>query len=133
MVSGLLSDRGAAYQLLEAWRVGAFVLLYSDAIYAEYADVLPRPKFARYHLTPEIIAAFLRRVRRHGRRVTPRRRLPITVRDPKDDMVLAAALGGHADYLVTGDADLLDLRGRPELGTLQIVPVAEFLAILKQP
>jgi putative PIN family toxin of toxin-antitoxin system len=132
VVSGLLSNRGAAYLLLEAWRADAFVLLYSDDLYAEYADVLPRPKFARYHLTPEIIAAFLRRVRRRGRRVTPRRRLPIAVRDPKDDMVLAAALGGHADYLVTGDADLLDLRGRPEVGTLHIVTVPEFLTILNQ-
>lgn len=32
------------------------------------------------------------------------------VRDPKDRHVLAAALCACCDYLVTGDADLLDLR-----------------------
>jgi putative PIN family toxin of toxin-antitoxin system len=133
VVTGLLSDRGAAFQLLEAWRAGAFDLLYSDAIYVEYADVLPRPKFARYNLTPEIIAAFLTRLRRHGRRVKPRRRLPVDVRDPNDAMVLAAALGGRADYLVTRDQDLLALRDQPALADLRIVTVQEFLATLRQP
>ncbi len=132
IVSELLLRRGAPYELLVAWRAGAFVLLFTERIYEEYVRVLPRPKFARYGLTPEIIVGFLASLRARGRRITPRRRLPITVRDPKDDMVLAAALGGHADYLVTGDADLLDLRSRSELGTLQIVTVREFLAVLEQ-
>jgi uncharacterized protein len=39
--------------------------------------------------------------------------LPATVkRDPDDDVVLAAALGGRAAHLVTYDRDLLDL-GKP--------------------
>ena len=132
IVSGLLLRRGAPYELLVAWRAGAFVLLFTDRIYEEYARVLARPKFARYGLTPEIIAGFLTSLRARGRHVVPRRRLPITVRDPKDDMILAAALGGHADYLVTGDDDLLSLRDRPELSTLQIATVREFLAVLSQ-
>jgi len=130
VVGGLLSRRGAAYRLLEAWRADAFILLYSDRILEEYADVLPRPKFARYGVTPEIIAGFLAGLVARGRRVTPRRRLPVAVRDPKDEMVLAAALGGRADYLVTRDQDLLALRSEPKLGTLQIVTVQEFLAVL---
>ena len=106
------------------------MLLRSDAIYEEYARVLPRPKFARYGLTPELIAGFLTSLRTRSRRVIPRRRLPVAVRDPKDAMILAAALGGRADYLVTGDADLLALRGHPALGRLQIVTAREFLAVL---
>lgn len=31
-------------------------------------------------------------------------------RDPDDDAVLACALAGEADYLITGDADLLTLK-----------------------
>jgi predicted nucleic acid-binding protein len=30
-------------------------------------------------------------------------------RDPEDDNILACALAAEADYLVTGDADLLEL------------------------
>ncbi len=42
--------------------------------------------------------------------------LPVHCRDPKDDPSLAAALGGNADYIVTGDADLLVLDGHSTLG-----------------
>ena len=52
------------------------------------------------------------------------------MRDPKDEPILAAALGGGADYLVTGDADLLIYRGDSRLGSLQIVTVHQFLAVL---
>jgi predicted nucleic acid-binding protein len=47
-------------------------------------------------------------------------------------MVLAAALG-NADYLVTGDDDLLVLADDPRLGQLRILTVTAFLNILKEP
>ena len=55
--------------------------------------------------------------------------LPIPVRDPKDEKILAAAIGGRAAFLVTGDKDLLVLRGHPDLGVLRIVTAVEFLAV----
>ena len=57
--------------------------------------------------------------------------LPVHVRDPKDAKILALALGGNADYLVTGDDDLLVLNGDPRLGKLQIVTVHTFLTVLQ--
>jgi predicted nucleic acid-binding protein len=56
--------------------------------------------------------------------------IPIPLRDPKDEHILAAALGGNADYLVTGDFDLLVHQGGPRLSTLRIVTAAQFLSIL---
>jgi predicted nucleic acid-binding protein len=47
-----------------------------------------------------------------------------------DERILGAALAGNADFLVTGDEDLLVLAGDPRLGSLRIVTVAAFLAIL---
>jgi putative PIN family toxin of toxin-antitoxin system len=41
-------------------------------------------------------------------------------RDSNDDKVLACSLAAEADYLVTGDADLLDLRSFPN--TLIVSP-----------
>lgn len=44
-------------------------------------------------------------------------------RDPDDDRVLAAALGGKAEFLISGDKDLLYLR---KVGPIAIVSPADF-------
>jgi predicted nucleic acid-binding protein len=57
--------------------------------------------------------------------------LPLTVRDAKDEMILASALGGRAEYLVTGDEDLLVLNEAAEIGSLRILRVREFVQQLE--
>lgn len=47
-------------------------------------------------------------------------------RDPKDNMLLALAKQGHADYLITGDKDLLSLK---TLTPTRILSPREFLDI----
>jgi uncharacterized protein len=56
--------------------------------------------------TVEAIEGFLRE-----HEVVPRPKAPheLPVRDPDDRWVLTSAVEGHADVLVTGDRDLLDL------------------------
>lgn len=66
-----------------------------------------------------------------ARLVVPKRRVRLC-RDPADDMVLECCVAAGADYLVTGDRDLLSLsRGarRPDgLGRLRIVTPRSYLA-----
>lgn len=50
-------------------------------------------------------------------------------RDPEDDMVLALAIGGHADAVVTGDKDLLSLT--PFRGVPIVTPRA-FLEMVRE-
>ncbi len=52
--------------------------------------------------------------------IIPRPKTPpdVTVRDPDDLWVLASALAGGADVLVTGDQDLLVLHGKVALPVL---------------
>ncbi|HEX5506239.1 MAG TPA: putative toxin-antitoxin system toxin component, PIN family [Thermomicrobiales bacterium] len=132
LVSALILTRGTPHTLLLAWYRGAFQLLVSPRVEAEYARVLPRPKFQRvYGVTRADIESFLTLVAERAVVVTPLSPLPLDVRDPHDVMILAAALGGAADYLVTGDDDLLVLAGDPRLGALQIVTARAFLDILQ--
>ena len=82
-------------------------LLASDATLTELADVLSRDKFDRY-VDLEDRQAFFQQLARIVERV------PITYivrasRDPKDDMFLELAVNGRADYIVSGDRDLLVL------------------------
>lgn len=53
--------------------------------------------------------------------------VPALTRDAKDDYLLTYAVLGEADYLVTGDQDLLVL---DPAGSLRIVTPATFLTIL---
>ena len=80
-------------------------LLASEATLTELADVLSRDKFDRYVDVSDRQAFFLQLVRIVER-------VPITYlvhgsRDQKDDMFLELAVNGHADYIVSGDQDLL--------------------------
>ncbi|MFN8475046.1 MAG: putative toxin-antitoxin system toxin component, PIN family [Anaerolineae bacterium] len=53
--------------------------------------------------------------------------IPRVTRDPKDDYLLAYAVVGQADYLVTGDRDLLVL-GQVE--GVRVVSPAQFVSLI---
>lgn len=55
-------------------------------------------------------------------------RLKGICRDPKDDQILETALNGKANYLVTGDDDLLALGKYKEI---EIITPAKFLKVFK--
>ena len=93
---------------------------------------MPRREFAeKYGLTSEEVTEFLLIINTKARRVALSRSVAARVRDSSDEKVLAAALGGKTDYLLTGDADLLALRDDVSLGQLRIVSVSEFLEVLR--
>ena len=51
-----------------------------------------------------------------------------TVRDPDDDKFLQVALTGDADYVVSGDRDLLDIESS---GGIDVVTPDEFVEIVE--
>ena len=127
-VSGLINPHGQPAQVLFAHERDEITLLVTPALMSEIGQVLRRPAIQRRHgLSDSQLSTLLLRIIGSAEVVTPHADLPITCRDPKDDKFLAAALGGRADYLLTGDDDLLSLDGMPELGALRIVTVRAFL------
>ena len=132
-VSGSISKRGIPSRLLLAWQAGAFTLLLAEEQRAELDDVLHRPGIAdKYGLIAEELTDLFFILDAMAIPVVPRRRLPLAVRDPKDDHLLGAALGGRADYLVTGDEDLLVLDGDARLGPLRVITPRRFLTLLER-
>ena len=127
-ISGTIMKRGDPFTLLELWRVGSFHLITSQEQIAELDDVLDRPMVRiDYALSNIEVDEHRHRLRRLATIVVPILPSPIALRDLKDDFLLATALAGNADFLVTGDKDLVTAAGDSLLGRLHIVTVTAFL------
>lgn len=129
-VSGIILPRGPLAQLLNLWLKQSFILVITAKLIGELNEVLQRPKIARYGITEERITSIIEFVKKKSEMVTPLHSLPVDVCDPKDEEVLACALGGKADYLITGDEDLLTLKDNSTLRPLKIIKVKDFLTKL---
>jgi uncharacterized protein len=97
-------------RIVEACVLGKATLLLPEALLEELAArIVDKPYLKRHIEADEVtqLATILRSVAE----VIPRIESPIpaVTRDPKDDYLLAYAVVGQADYLITGDKDLLVL------------------------
>jgi len=126
-VSAAIRADGIPAQILAAWQRDAFVLVTSAELDAEVHDVYRRADLLRRFRVPAAQRAVLITGLSVAEHVLPLYPLPIGVRDPKDDPLLAYAIGGQVDYLVTGDKDLHDLAGLPAIGELRIIAPRDFL------
>ena len=110
IVSAILVPGRASGQVLDAVRAGHFVLIVSSAIVDEVTRTLNRDRIRqRYRLTAHEVSA-TRRLLENSAELTE---LTFTVQGvathPEDDLILATAVSGQADYLETWDAQLLKL------------------------
>jgi putative PIN family toxin of toxin-antitoxin system len=95
---------------------------------AELDRVLTYPKLQRYY-TDEERTRFVALVMALGEVVDVPETIPRICRDPDDDRLIACAVVGEADVIVSGDNDLLALE---RVGDIPILTAAQFLAMLEQ-
>lgn len=127
LVSALLVRTGIPARIIE--RSEQFELLSTNEILAELERVLHYPRIQRkYGLTEQVIADFVQRLRDASLMVAVEETAARVLRDPKDEMFLACAVAGSADYIVSGDADLLVMEN---FHGIAIVPPAVFLTLLQ--
>ena len=114
-LSGLLWQ-GTPGKLIDAAKQHEVALFSSTPLLAELLGVMSRAKFtnmlaARGLRVQSLFEGYAALVQL----VVPAQINPIIVRDPADDAVLACALAAQADYIVSGDAHLLDLKRYREI------------------
>lgn len=128
IVSATISPKGLPAQLLAAWRRREWSLVISSRILDDVQRVLRHPKISqRYAIEPPDIVQLVRILRDRAVLAAGRLAIPRTARDPDDDNIFACAVKGEADYIVTGDRDLLSLERFREI---PIVTPARFAALL---
>ena len=113
LVSGVISAGGPPRRLLDGARTQVFELCSSATLLAELLDVLSRGKFAvrlrQAGLTPQGIVADIRRV---AYMAAPQAVPRVIEHDADDDHVLACAVAGQANLIVSGDKHLHSLDGQ---------------------
>ena len=106
IVSGLLLPESKPRRAFDQAQDQGSVLI-SIPILAELNDVLSRKKFDKY-LTEEKRKRFLAVLAKKAKLVEITEEI-VECRDPKDNKFLELAVCGKADYIISGDKDLLTL------------------------
>lgn len=105
-----------------------YQLYVSQSILIEILEVLKRPELTlKFKTLQTLDFSQIITILGQASCVEPLK-IPSVCRDPKDDKFLAAALSAKADYLVSEDKDLLDLK---EYQGIKIVNTEVFLNVLK--
>ena len=100
-----------------------FTLVSAPVLLEELVQVLRYPRLQRYYDTAQR-DRFVALIAALSELVELPEEIPPISRDPDDDRVIACAVVGRADGIVSGDRDLLDLR---EVGGIPILTAAQFL------
>lgn len=109
-VSALIRPEGPPGQILVRFvRDGAFEVALSEEILVETRRALDYPKVRKYIRTGIDVGAWLEAIAFLAVVVEPEAPAAPVSRDPVDDKYLVTAVAAGADYIVSGDPDLLTI------------------------
>ena len=97
-------------------------MVFSQELLDEFLAVARRPKFRRFFSAADI-EDILETIDEYADFVKVQSKLEVC-RDPKDNFLLSLSIDGQADFLLTGDKDLLDLT---KFGETKIISISDFL------
>jgi putative PIN family toxin of toxin-antitoxin system len=130
-VSGLIASGSRPRRVIDAVRTGRVTAVARWELAEEIAEVLTRPALARRYAIDETdrneILSLLQPL-------LPKVEIAVTLRDPTDAPVVASALTGGAEAIVTGDRDLLDdapLREWLSDRGVRVLTAADLLELLR--
>jgi len=125
LIRAVVKPYGAVGPILTQLAAGAYTLVYSQPLIDELVEKLALPRIRdKYGLDKQAIETTLALLALRGELVHPTRAVRVC-RDPDDNALIEAALAGGAEYVVTGDEDLLVLK---KFETVRIVTPRVFLA-----
>ena len=126
IISALKSAEGASFRLISFVRAGVLRPAVTAPLVFEYDDVASRPGLLP-HLSQSEITRFLDWFVSVSSQHKVHFLWRPLLRDPKDDMVLEAAVAASADYLVTFNTT--DFDGASSLGVRVVTP-SQLLALI---
>jgi uncharacterized protein len=133
-VSAILAPEGPPARILEIALTGGIILVISQAILREINQVFQYPKIQKllkkHGITASELEAAVFKILKVAFLTTGQLSLEGICADPADDMVLSCAVEGEADFIISGDQDLISLESYQGI---KIVAPAAFLKLLEEP
>lgn len=127
-VSSLLRRNGLPAQAIDAWRAHRLQLVTSPAILSEFTATLQYARIRqKYGVTDDEVSELINLLVANAVVVDGTLDVSGSVPDdPDDEIVLACAMEGQADLIVTGDQHLL------ALGTFRGIPIVTVRSLLER-
>ena len=124
LISALLF-KGELSRLVVQWQMGVFIPVISKETFEELEAVLGYPKFRLSNEEKRLIL---------GEEILPffevmevREKINGICRDPADDKFISCAVSAGADFIVTGDKDLMTVK---RYRSVKIVSASDFLKMM---
>ena len=131
IISSTISTDSHLTKILDFWRERKFDMITTPAILEEIREVLFRPVMKKYRkFSDEETLIFLLKLEKETTLISPTLALKVVDKDPADDKFIIAAIEGLADYIVSGDQHLLELK---KYENIKIISPKEFVEILEAP
>lgn len=124
LISAIIRD-GKPRKLFQMGIDSKYQILLSKEMLDEFFVVLQRPKFK---MVEEEIIRIVSVLEVTAKRVIVTSDLQVVTSDPDDNIIINTAQDGKANYIVSGDPDLKDLKNFVDI---KIVSVDEMLKILQ--
>jgi putative PIN family toxin of toxin-antitoxin system len=120
-ISFLISNRQKELDIL--LESGAITLIFSNELLEEFLEVSERPKFKKFFKKSDM-KTLLTQIETFGELIKVESKIN-ECRDPKDNFLLSLSVDSKADFLVTGDSDLLVLG---KIKETEIITWQEFIS-----
>lgn len=131
LVSAILTPEGNPAKILKLVLEGKLNLIISPAILEETRQVFNYPKLAKLmeknNITRQEVYGFLDKMSRVALITPGKLEINAIPEDPADNKIIACALEGDADFIISGDHHLTDLK---IFQGIKIIDPAAFLKIV---
>ena len=97
-------------------------LLFSEELLSEFIQVVSRPKFKKY-FSDKDVTNLLNHLHNYADLIEVHSQVNVC-RDKKDNFLLSLCIDGKADFLITGDEDLLVLK---KIKKTSIIKISDYL------
>ena len=97
-------------------------IIFSQELLDEFIEVSKRPKMMKY-FGQSALESIVETIEGFSEFIDVTSQIKF-LNDSKDDFLLSLAIDGKADYLITGDKELLEVK---KYGETEIISIAEFL------